>query len=935
MKTILVKETMYYRSMSRISKLAASVTLAAAIVGCNSESADKYLESAKQYIAKREYHSASIQLKNAVQKAPENGEARQLLGLTLSKEGQLEAAEIELRKALAAGRSADEVEPLLVRVLLQQGKAQAALDTFATTQAKTPEALAELGALAADANISLGRIDEARKVLDRAAAHAKDTRSVQLGIARLAAVEKRYEDSLKALEGLIAKNAADAEALVLKAEVLLISNRRDDAMVAYERAIAANPADARPYLTVVPVLLRQGDPKGARKYVDQLLEKSPRGVSAVYLNALVTYSERKLPAARDLVLNVLKSAPDHVPSLLLAGAIELDSSNFAQSESHFSRALQINPNLLAVRKTLVGLYIRTGDPDRATDELTKLQALRPNDPSLLALAGEVAIINGNFDDAARALEKAVAANPKDAASRVRLGQARFAAGNTEQGIEDLEQAVISDPSQVKAEASLVAIYVSKKEFAKALAAADALVKKQPDNPQAYNLRASVHLAKKNEGAGREDLEHALKLRPTFFPAARSLAALDLRKGDDASAKRRYDNVLAQDPKSVQALLGLAEIAARSKEGSSDALSYINKAIEANPKSPGARVTKVRFLNSRGDKKAALAAAQEAAVVMPDSASVLDSLAQAQLAAGDSNQALATFGKLASLLPKSVVPLAGQADAYVATKDWDGARRALRKALEIDKNSYPVHKALSQVSLFEGKPDQALAEIRDIQKQWPDRAENYVIEARILLSQNKPEEAERVLRSTYAKHPSTETTSALVSFLNAQSKQAEADVVAAQWLKQNPNDAAIPAAQGQARLAVKDYPGAAKWLRVALKARPDSALVLNNLAWTLNEMKDPSAIEVAEKAIALAPNSPEVIDTLGWIRVERGDVSKGIELLTRATALAPENPGIRLNLAKALLKAGRKSDAKSHLDTLLKLPKDSAPRKEAELLLSQS
>ena len=91
-----------------------------------------------------------------------------------------------------------------------------------------------------------------------------------------------------------------------------------------------------------------------------------------------------------------------------------------------------------------------------------------------------------------------------------------------------------------------------------------------------------------------------------------------------------------------------------------------------------------------------------------------------------------------------------------------------------------------------------------------------------------------------------------------------------------------------------------------------------IEFRLRHLKDPRAVEYAEKANRLAPNRPSFMDTLGMLLVERGDTKRGIELLQRAVALSPEAPAIRLNLSKALLKAGRKDEARRELRVLANL-----------------
>ena len=79
-----------------------------------------------------------------------------------------------------------------------------------------------------------------------------------------------------------------------------------------------------------------------------------------------------------------------------------------------------------------------------------------------------------------------------------------------------------------------------------------------------------------------------------------------------------------------------------------------------------------------------------------------------------------------------------------------------------------------------------------------------------------------------------------------------------------------------------------------------------------------AVDLAEKALKLAPQQPGIMDTLGVLLAEKGEVTRGLDLLRKANGLAPKNASIRLNLAKVLVKAGKKDEARKELEELVKL-----------------
>jgi Tfp pilus assembly protein PilF len=130
-----------------------------------------------------------------------------------------------------------------------------------------------------------------------------------------------------------------------------------------------------------------------------------------------------------------------------------------------------------------------------------------------------------------------------------------------------------------------------------------------------------------------------------------------------------------------------------------------------------------------------------------------------------------------------------------------------------------------------------------------------------------------------------------------------------------------------------HSSAAKRYRSALERQSDNPLLLNNLAWVTHELKQPNALEYAERAHELAPQNAAIMDTLGWILAESGQREKGVELLWRAAELAPDSPEIRLHLAKALIKAGRKDAARKELEVLAKLDNRHPIQQEATALLA--
>src|SRR5512145_2547004 len=103
------------KRQSIISTAISTTLLAAFLGGCGGDSPDALIASGKDFLAKKDRKAAVIQLKNALQKNPELGEARFLLGKALLESGDVAGAEVELRKALDLKYASDQSIPLLAQ----------------------------------------------------------------------------------------------------------------------------------------------------------------------------------------------------------------------------------------------------------------------------------------------------------------------------------------------------------------------------------------------------------------------------------------------------------------------------------------------------------------------------------------------------------------------------------------------------------------------------------------------------------------------------------------------------------------------------------------------------------------------------------------------------------------------------------------------------
>jgi len=921
------------RAARSIAALAVALSALLATACGFDESPQALIASAKQYLTKKDYAGATIQLRNALQRDPDNAEARYLLGVSLLERRDPVPAERELRRALALNYPAERVYVPLARAYLETGRADAVVKEFGDKAVADPEAQAALQTSVGRAQLALGKPEEARAAFARALAAKPDDVRAKLGETRLLASEGNLADATRIVDDILAASPTDSEALFLKGEILIAQGKDDSARAAFERSVDANPDDFAARQALVSLLIAKREFGPAAAQLELAKKATPGDLRIDYLEALVALRKGDSAAARNAILQVLSVAPDHAPSLVLAGAAEFQAGAWVQAVDYLHKALARAPHQVLARRLLVASYLRQGQADRAMDALQPLLADAALDPITLQLASEVYLANNDLKAATQYLEKASESDPRNVAAQTRLAEFRFAAGDVDRAVKDLEALSDADPEQVQADLALILAHLRRHELDQALGAAQRLEKKQPKNPLGYNLAGAVDLARGELGPARGSFEKALELAPTSPPALRNLALLDLQQGQPGQARKRYEDALAKEPTNAQLLLAFAEFLRASGADQKERSAVIERAVTSDPKSVAARVAKVNLLMRTGDAKQALIEAQQANVAIPGDPRLLEMLGVVEQANGDVNQAITTFQQeIAVSSPRSAGPLVRLAGAYAAAKDYTRAVQTLRKALALQPDRAEIRRDIALLEVQAGRPEVGLAEARAIQTQKPKDPVGFVIEGELFVAQKKWPEAAHAYRQAFALGRTPALLVRLHAALSNAGNSKEADEVARAWLKVNPNDVAVRSYLAERDLSEKDYKSAAQLYRVILEHAPNNAAVLNNLAWATSQLNDPQAVGYAEQANRLAPNNPAIMDTLGWLLVGKGDTARGLELLQRASGLAPDSQEMRLHLAKALASTGRKDAARKELETLLKAPDPSPSKDEASTLM---
>jgi len=914
-------------------RILATLLAAAVLAGCAGDDSAALLTSAKQYIASKDYKAAQIQLKNALQKQPESAEARFLLGKVFLDAGDPTSAAVELEKARALNHAPAQVVPALARAMMMQGQRKKLLEQFGTTTLGDAAADADLQTTLAIAHASQGDSAKATAALERALQIEPNHEPALLFQARLKAGAGDATAATALIDKVLAANPANDDALVLQGHLMLSGAvDRAQALAAYRKAIAANDQNLAAHSAAIMILLSQQDPDGAQAQLDALRKIAPGHPQTVYYEAQLALYRRDFDKAGALGAQLLKAGPDNVRTLQLMGAVELHKGALVQAETHLSRALQLAPHMVAVRRLLAQTYLQQRQGDKAYATIAPLSDQPNASGDLLSLAAQAQLLRGDSAKAEALFERAVKANPADTRSRTALALTEISRGQTEQGIDELAAIASKDPGTT-ADTALIATQVRRRDYDGALKAIDALEKKpSADKALTAALRGRVALARGDRNAARQHFERALAINATFFPAIVGLASLELDAKQPDAATRRLEALLKAQPQHQQGLLTLAHVKARTGAPRDEVITLLNRAVRAHSGAPTPRLALIDYLMRQKDYKAALSAAQQGSAALPDNMDVLDALGRVQLAANEHNQALATFNKMAALQPKSPLGPLRAADVYLAMKNNEAALQSLRRALSVQPELLQAQRGIIGLEMAAKRPKEAMAVAREVQKQRPDQAIGHALEGDIEALQGRMAAAIASYRAAVAKTGGEPVASKLHAALVAAGTRAAADQMAAEWVKTHPKDAAFLSHLGETALAQRDWAQAESRYQAVLKLYPNNVAALNNVAWSAMQQDKPGALALAQKANTLVPDQPALMDTLALALAKDKQFDKALELQKRAVAMQPKNNALRLTLAKLLLQSGDKAGARTELDALAKLGDGFSDRAEVDQLL---
>ena len=424
-------------------------------------------------------------------------------------------------------------------------------------------------------------------------------------------------------------------------------------------------------------------------------------------------------------------------------------------------------------------------------------------------------------------------------------------------------------------------------------------------------------------------------------AQQTLASLLLSRGELSEAEPLLKAFLARDP--ANAFLHLSALMGKTRDTKAT-LELVQRLASDYPKLPEAQFAIAQAATHAGRFDEALAALDGAEKLRPgwetaalyraqllaktsrsdalvflrdflvryaDAREVRLNYARMLVNANQFTEARTQFTRLTSDFPRNAEVSLAAGLLSLQMGDIEAAKVLLNETLEYDpRDPDTVHYYLGQVAEELKQPELANQHYEQVVEG------NYLVRARarqaaLLARQGRPEEARALLAATRGENEgqNIRLIQAEADLLRESREYQEVFALLSEALKRYPDspdllyDRAM-AAEKLDRLDVLESD-----LRRVIQLRPDDAQAYNALGYTLADRTDrlAEAVVLLDKALALAPEDPFILDSVGWAQYRSGNLARAQEFLERAFRVR-QDPEIAAHLGEVLWARGMRDEA---------------------------
>ncbi len=792
--------------------------------------------------------------------------------------------------------------------------------------------------------LSIGRADTAIEVCIAACDRHPTSPGAWLLRARIQEVRKDYgaaQDALK--EGLTSvRDRTQKRSLSLTLAILeRMHGKHDDGIMRLRELAAQEGRDVQVLVHLLSIEEVRDNQEETAKLLDDLrLAEGENGLNWNYYQAMVRMESADWYTRREEIVKRLKRCLDANPQWLPPAILMLEMyeklRDFKSYEETCRRVLLRNPEASDVANLLSNLLEQQGRFEEAQTILQQT-AITASDQTDWQV--RLALRSGDISQAIQELELKSSNDDQDANSRISLALLYHQAGDVTRAFVLLKEAATLAPDSRRLITARVRILKTEGRAEEALKTLDDYVVRQ-DTFEAYQLRAA-YLAGEHEVARAEQDYKKL----TTFAEQGATGALLLcnfyvahKKLDAAVEQLEQAIVTYPDDRRLKRMLMQTLILRDIGQDQQDALVLLAALEEDEPDDPRLMMLRVNQLLSGPTPSvdAAKAKLEEIIALVPTAVAAHLELVRITVLKGvEDGEQIQAYETARSQLMRALGSVPNNLDLMSARSQvelaLDNATRAKEIALQVLEKDPNQITALS-VLLTIAREAQDTERLQEIRKSLGESIENNpddeslrLIHARALSALQLPQIAIDELEAYCQTEPGSHGAMTIVRLARLYRQVGDMDKAQQALNEAERMDPNLPALTEErtnwaTTLSQIGKPDQAETLlRTLMAEHPANTVVMNNLAWLLQDhfQRYDEALKIINKALGLTPGDLYLLDTRGTILQEMPDrLADAKRDFTKLLKQSP--PGTRrqinslLQLGRVCAKLNELAQAKQHL-----------------------
>ncbi len=417
-----------------------------------------------------------------------------------------------------------------------------------------------------------------------------------------------------------------------------------------------------------------------------------------------------------------------------------------------------------------------------------------------------------------------------------------------------------------------------------------------ENPDCWMAHGNLGMALKGRGQLDEaivEYRKVVELNPNNAKGHGNLGAALAGCGQLDEAITEYRKVLELNPDDEKTHYNLG-VALKELGQLDEAIAEYRNALKINPNDAGARGNLGLTLNERGQFDEAIAECQKVVQINPNDSKAHNNLGLVLAGSGHFDEAIAEYRDALKINPDDFKAHGNLGIVLASRRHFDEAIAEYRDALKINPDDADVHGNLALALASRGQLDEAIAEYRKLLELNPNDEKTHNILGAALAGRGHFDEAIAEYRDALKINPNDANAHANLGLaLRERGLLDEAIAEYQKVLQINPNDVN---AHGNLGLALKQRgqldEAIAEYQKV-LELNPKDAKSYNNIAWIRATHPDPrfrnaaEAVALATRAVELARDDVNSLDTLAAAYAEAGRFSEAVQTAHKALELATQ------------------------------------------------